>query len=174
MRSELQALVSVKGLKISCRDDVRSGTADILDDDISDMHGRVNDNAVQRAHDFEHFLLGDRLTGFDRQTAETTTFQLYRRRDHPDGMRQFVAAVFFAAGTGIAADFQRFFIHGQMTAFRAGNADDLSHGYASSIAIVISSPALSSRTRGRMIFSISPGARRSRLNPAIRVSPLIT
>ena len=157
-------------IHVAAGHDVSAGAADILHDHLAYMDGGVEDNAVQRGHHLGHLALGHRLGGLYRAAGMQAALGPDRAGDDAGGVGQLLFAVGNAVGAAIAGHFIIVcFIHLQVAALGAAGANYFFHiAHASSISMVSSSTgALSSRTLGRAMCSISPGARRSRLNLAM-------
>ena len=157
-------------IHVAAGHDVSTGAADVLHDHLAYMDGGVEDNAVQRGHHLGHLALGHRLGGLYRAAGMQAALGPDRAGDDAGGVGQLLFAVGNAVGAAIAGHFIIVcFIHLQVAALGAAGANYFFHiAHASSISMVSSSTgALSSRTLGRAMCSISPGARRSRLNLAM-------
>ena len=150
------------------RDDIDVRTENVLREDRADLDRALRGDAVEQRHALEHFFLWERLVGLDRQARHRSALYPDGRGDDADRVLKLVSAVDLTARTAVARYLIAvFLIYRKVAALGAGNADNVGHACSSSTDTVTAPCAFSSRTRGSLMFSISPGAICSRRKDAI-------
>jgi len=146
--------------------------------DLPGADGCVQRDAVQRSHDLHDLFFGHRLRGLDRAARIAPALGPHRTGQDTGGVGQFFLAIGGTVGAGIAGYIIIVFrVHLQVAATGAADTNDLTlfvHFATTSSTATVSGPsAFASRTPGRVMCSISPGAIRWRLNRASCFSPQV-
>lgn len=83
---------------------IDTGTADVGNDDISNVNRSGHQNISHSPADVENLLLGDITGRFDRDHVHVAVYHPDGGADNAGGVSHFLAAIVVAAGAGVAGD----------------------------------------------------------------------
>ena len=113
---------------IFCGNDVHAGAAYVGDHHLANAHRGSQFHCIQGGGHIKHGVLGHGGIGLDRAAGVCCAGAFYGGGHHPGGVAQLRLAISFALGAAVAGDgIAVFFVHLQMAALGAGNADQFLH-----------------------------------------------
>ena len=165
--------------QISRRHNIHAGAAHVSQHHLPGADRCVQGNTVQRSHDLGHLFFGHSLRSLYRAARIQTALHPHGAGDDAGGVGQLFPAVGGTVGAGVSGYIIILLrVHLQVAAAGAADANDFfdaAHFAITSSTATVSGPsAFSSRTFGRAMCSISPGAMRWRLNLASCLPPQVT